>query len=276
MNRIFVSFLLIVCFTVFPALSSNPKANSCPRVIILYMPVHRSVGQLWLDHTGRLQGVRVHLLQVLNQNLKPLGIKLCYHITRQGELPIGRCIDELAQNRYQAYLGLGISPERRKKGILYSQVPLYTVPNVLWMLKKNAFPYKGLSSLKGKRIGTVCGKPILIQPELEKILILDRSALTPAINLKKLLHGRLDAIVDPLSSTGTAVLQMGVEDQIEFCLTCLPPSKAYIGYSPAVPESIRTQIDRVLERLGTSGEIQSIMFSKLLNKLKKDLINEKR
>ncbi|NOZ13996.1 MAG: ABC transporter substrate-binding protein [Acidobacteria bacterium] len=273
MNRVFVSFLLIVSFISFPAPASNPESASHPRMIVLYMPVHRSVGQLWLDSTGHLRGVRVHLLQVLNRNLKPLGIKLCYRITRQGELPIGRCIDELAQNRYQAYLGLGISPERKKKGILYSRVPLYTVPNVLWMLKKNAFPYKGLSSLKGKRIGTVCGKPILIQPKFEKMLTLDRSAMTPAINVNKLLHGRLDAIVDPLSSTGTVVLQMGVENRIEFCLTCLPASKAFIGYSPAVPESVRTQIDRILERLGTSGEIQNIMFSKLLDKLRKDLIN---
>lgn len=272
MKRMLISLFIAYCF--FPVLASPPKKPQ-PGMIVLYMPVHRSVGQLGLDQAGHLHGVRLQLLKVLNRDLRPKGIQLRYRLTKQGELPIGRCIDELVQNRYQAYLGLGISPERQKKGIQYSRVPLYAVPNVLWMLKKNAFPFKGLSSLKGKRIGVVCGKPVLKQPGIEKQLILDRSAPTPEQNILKLLHGRLDAIVDPLSSTGTVVLKMGIQDRIEFCLTCLPVSKAYIGYSPAVPDSVRTQIDRVIERLVVSGEIQNIMFGQLLNKLKKGLIHGK-
>ena len=244
-------------------------------MIILYMPIHRSVGQLRLDTAGELHGVRLRLLQVLNRDLKPTGIQLRYRLTKQGELPIGRCVDELVRNRYQAYLGLGISPERLKKGVKYSHVPLYTVPNVLWMLRKNAFPYKDLSSLKGKLIGAVSGKPVLMQPGLEEKLNIDRTAPTPAMNLKKLLLGRVDAIVDPLSSTGTVVLKMGIENQIEFCLTCLPASGAYIGYSPAVPESVKIQVDRIIERLSVSGEIQNIMFGQLLDKLKKGLTNGK-
>lgn len=272
MKRI-ITFLFIAVISM--AVGATPQKPS-PNLIILYMPIHRSVGQLRLDQAGQLHGVRLHLLQALNRDLKPFGIQLRYRITKQGELPIGRCIDELARNRYQAYLGLGVSPERKKKGIQYSRIPLYTVPNVLWMLKRNAFPFKNLSSLKGKRIGIVHGKPILVQPEIEKILILDRSASTPENNVKKLLHGRVDAIVDPLSSTGTVVLKMGIQDQIEFCLTCLPVSEAYIGYSPAVPESIRAQVDRVIETLSMSGEIRNIMFGQLLNKLKKGLMNGKK
>lgn len=267
---LFIGFMLVFSW----AVASTPPKNR-PDMIILYMPIHRSVGQLRLDETGQLHGVRLQLLKVLNRDLKTKGIQLRYRLTKQGELPIGRCIDELARNRYQAYLGLGISPERLKKGIQYSRVPLYTVPNVLWMLKKNAFPYTGLSSLKGKLIGTVSGKPVLTQPGLEKELRIDRTAPTPAMNVKKLLLGRVDVIVDPLSSTGTVVLEMGIENQIEFCLTCLPVSEAYIGYSPTVPESVRIQIDRIIERLSVSGEIQNIMFGQLLDKLKKGLINGK-
>lgn len=266
-------FLFIACVIALSSAAADTPQKSRPDMIILHMPIHRSVGQLRLDRVGQLHGIRLHLLRVLNRDLKPVGIQLRYRLTKQGELPIGRCVDELAQNRYQAYLGLGISPERQKKGIQYSHVPLYTVPNVLWMLKKHAFPFKDMSSLKGKRIGAVCGKPVLMQPGMEKNLILDRSAPTPAHNVKKLLRGRLDAIVDPLSSTGTVILEMGIEDQIEFCLTCLPPSEAYIGYSPAVPESVRTQIDRVVQALNLSGEIQRIMVGKLLDKLRKGLIN---
>ena len=268
--------LFIACIAVLSSAAADTPQKPRPDMIILHMPIHRSVGQLWLDRVGQLHGVRVHLLRVLNRDLKPLGIQLRYRLTKQGELPIGRCVDELAQNRYQAYLGLGISPERQKKGIRFSHVPLYTVPNVLWMLKTHSFPFEDMSSLKGKRIGVVCGKPVLMQPGIEKELILDRSAPTPASNVKKLLRGRVDAIVDPLSSTGTVVLEMGIEEQIEFCLTCLPASKAYIGYSPAVPESVRTQIDRVVETLNMSGEIQRIMVGTLLDKLRKGLINGKK
>jgi len=267
---LFIGFVLI-----FSSVAGELPGKDRPDMTILYMPIHRSVGQLGLDATGQLHGVRLRLLRVLNRDLKPVGIQLRYRLTKQGELPIGRCIDELVRNRYQAYLGLGISPERLKRGIQYSHIPLYTVPNVLWMLRKNAFPYKDLSSLKGKLIGAVSGKPVLMQPGLEEKLSIDRTAPTPANNVKKLLHGRVDAIVDPLSSTGTVVLELGIENQIEFCLTCLPVSEAYIGYSPAVPESVRVQVDRVVERLSMSGEIQNIMFGQLLNKLKKGLTNGK-
>ncbi|NOY23133.1 MAG: ABC transporter substrate-binding protein [Acidobacteria bacterium] len=275
MKRIIVPLFIMYIMALSFAADRTPQ-GSRPDMIILYMPVHRSVGQLRLDRAGQLHGVRLRLLLVLNRDLKPMGIQLRYRITRQGELPIGRCIDELAQNRYQAYLGLGMSPERQKSGIRYSHVPLYTVPNVLWMLKKHTFPYKDLSSLKGKRIGVVRGKPVLMQPGIDKKMLIDRSAPTPASNVQKLLRGRLDAIVDPLSSTGTVVLEMGIENQIEFCLACLPVSKAYIGYSPAVPESVRIQIDRVVETLSMSGEIQNIMFGRLLNRLKQGLINAKK
>ncbi len=274
MRRILLSLFIANIFIVSASVGASNRLHANP--IILYMPIHRSVGQLWLDHAGHLHGVRLHLLKVLNRDLKAMGIQLRYRLTKQGELPIGRCVDELVQNRYQAYLGLGISPERLKKGIQYSHVALYTVPNVLWMLKKHAFPFKDLSSLKGKRIGTVSGKPVLKQPGIEKVLLIDRTAPTPEKNVLKLLHGRVDAIVDPLSSTGTVVLKMGIEDRIEFCLTCLPVSKAYIGYSPEVPEGVRDQIDRVIERLNMSGELQNIMFGKLLNRLKKGLMNAKR
>ncbi len=275
MKRI-LTLLFIACIAALSSAAADTPQKPRPDMIILHMPIHRSVGQLWLDRVGQLHGVRVRLLRVLNRDLKPLGIQLRYRLTKQGELPIGRCVDELAQNRYQAYLGLGISPERQKKGIRFSHVPLYTVPNVLWMLKTHAFSFEDMSSLKGKRIGVVSGKPVLMQPGIEKELILDRSAPTPASNVKKLLRGRVDAIVDPLSSTGTVVLEMGIEEQIEFCLTCLPASKAHIGYSPAVPESIRTQIDRVVETLNMSGEIQRIMVGTLLDKLRKGLINGKK
>ncbi len=274
MKRIIVPLFIMHMALLFAA--GHTPQEPRPGMIILYMPVHRSVGQLRLDRVGQLHGVRLHLLLALNRDLKPMGIQLRYRITRQGELPIGRCIDELTQNRYQAYLGLGISPERQKRGIRYSHIPLYTVPNVLWMLKKHAFPYKDLSSLKGKRIGVVRGKPVLMQPGIDKKILIDRSAPTPASNVQKLLRGRIDAIVDPLSSTGTVVLEMGIENQIEFCLACLPVSRAYIGYSPAVPESVRIQIDRVVETLSMSGEIQNIMFGRLLNRLKQGLINGKK
>ena len=272
MKRMIVS-LLAVCMVAVVIATAGATSKSQPDMLILYMPFHHSVGALSLDHKGQLHGTRLQILKLLNRELKPMGIQLRYRITKQGELPISRCIDALAQNQYQAYLALGVSPERVRKGIQYSQVPLLTVPNVLWMLKKHVFPFEGLSSLKGKRIGVIQGSPILTKPELESELILDRSAPTPANNVRKLLHGRLDAIVGTLSSTGTTVLEMGVQDQIEFCLTCLPSSDAYIGYSPSVPVSVRKQIDRAIETLRISGEIQQTVVGKVLNQLRKSAVN---
>lgn len=244
-----------------------PVQGQSNKPIILEMPLYHSVGQLWLDQANQIQGVRTKLLRALNRQLAPAGIQLRYRLTPQGELPIKRCLKELSQGEYDAYLGLGESQERREMGIQYSTVPLYTVPNVIWMHKDRLFTIENREDLKGKRIGVLKGGAFLTGSHHQEDMTIDRSATHPRQNIQKLIHDRLDLVIDPLTRTGTVVIEEGVKDQIRYCLYCLPPSEAHIGYSPFVPESIRTKVDEAIHRLQISGEIQHLLVGKVLEQL---------
>lgn len=250
------------------------SATASPKpLIILDMPVHHSTGQLWLGEDGKLHGVRLDLLDALNWELRGEGIQLRYLVTPQGELPITRCIRELVEGRYHAYLGLGVSPERQKLGILYSSEPLYTVPNVVWMRKDNVLKVDGLASLKGKRVGVLRGGPLLSDPAVPEGIEVDRSAETALQNMMKLLNGRLDAVVDPLTRTGTVVIREGLQNRIRFCLYCLPPSRAHIAFSPMVPVEIRQRVDNAIRRLQISGRIQHLLVGKVLDELEEEAVD---
>ena len=75
MKRMIV-LLFIACIVAFSSAIAGTPEKSPPNMIVLYMPVHNSVGQLWLDRTGQLHGVRLQLLKVLNRDMKPMGIQL--------------------------------------------------------------------------------------------------------------------------------------------------------------------------------------------------------
>ena len=244
-----------------------PCRGQASKPTILEMPVYRSIGQLWLDENGQLQGVRMKLLRSLNRELATSGIQFRYRITEQGELPIVRCIKELVEGEYDAYLGLGESQDRLKLGVIYSSEPLYTVPNVIWMHKDRIFNVRSREDLKGKRIGVLQGGPLLTGQHHEEDMAIDRSATHPKQNLQKLVHDRLDLIVDPLTRTGSVVVEEHLQDQIRFCLYCLPPSKAFVAFSPYVPASVRDKVDEAIRRLQISGEIQHLLVGKVLEEL---------
>lgn len=260
--------LLTAIWTIGLSVMASPKP-----LIILDMPVYHSTGQLWLGRDGKLHGVRLDLLDALNSELEEEGIRLQYLVTSQGELPITRCVRELVEGKYHAYLGLGVSPERQNMGILYSSEPLYTVPNVVWMRKDNILTVEGLASLKGKRVGVLRGGPLLSDPDVPGGIVVDRTAETPFQNLMKLLNGRLDAVVDPLTRTGTVVIREALQNRVRFCLYCLPPSRAHIAFSPMVPVEIRQRVDEAIHRLQISGRIQHLLVGKVLDELQEEAVD---
>ena len=234
---------------------------------LLKLPVYDSPGQLWLDADGNLKGFRLEVLEELNNVLKNDNVKLEYEISEGGNLPIKRAIHEIINGKYDAYFGLIYSKEREDMGLRYSQQELYSIPTVVWMKKDKQFDYKGLESFKGKTIGVVSGYPYL--QDLKNPDFRIDEAPHDESNVKKLMMGRVDAIIDHIPRTGIVIVNLGFANQITYADRPFEVSKFQIAYNSNVPESVIKKIDLALEKLHKSGVIQKILDKNIYDPLKR-------
>ena len=127
------------------------------QVTTLRMPAYASPGQLWVNQSGELQGVRVKVLKELNSRLAKDRIELKYVVNPGEQLSIKQAMKDILDGKYEAYFGLIYSKAREDEGFTFGKEEIYTIPTVVFTRKDNRFAYTGLASLKGKRIGLVEG-----------------------------------------------------------------------------------------------------------------------
>ncbi len=80
-------------------------------------------------------------------------------------------------------------------------------------------------------------------------------------NIKKLLAGRIDAIIENNYVFSFKINQMGVADKFKLAGVAIKPDKAYIAFSPANPKSKEYAeiLSKGMEELRKSGELAAIM-----------------
>ncbi len=234
---------------------------------IIKLPVYKSAGQFWLDKNGNLQGFRLKVLEALNRELEDDKIKFRYKLTEFGEIPIKRCINDILNNKYDAYFGLIYSKDREEMGLIFSKKEIYSIPAVVWMNRNNIFDYQGPESFKGKKVGVVLGYPYLKDTSIPGIRV--EPASDDETNVKLLLLGRIDAIVDNIIRTGTVIKGLGLADKIDCAQTPFSVSRFHIAYNRNVPQFVRTQTDLALTRLHKSNVIKQIMDDNIYNPLSK-------
>lgn len=252
--------LVMLCLTVF----ANEAAA---QVKILRLPVYESPGQLWVDQAGQIQGVRARVLKELNARLAREKIELKY-VPSQGQLSIKQAMDEIVQGKYEAYFGLIYSKAREDEGFVFGKEEIYSIPTVVWTRTNNRFSYAGLQSLKGKRIGLVAGYPFLDDvknPDFE----IDRTAPNDEVNIQKLLDGKVDAVIDNLTRTGTAVVRMKAAGKIAFCKEPFESSRFLVAYNKTVPPEIVGKVDAALKAMRDGGVIKRILDEAVYAPLKK-------
>ncbi len=234
---------------------------------IIKLPVYKSAGQFWLDKNGNLQGFRLKVLEALNRELEDDKIKFRYKLTEFGEIPIKRCINDILNNKYDAYFGLIYSKDREEMGLIFSKKEIYSIPAVVWMNRNNIFDYQGPESFKGKKVGVVIGYPYLKNSSVPGIRV--ETASDDETNIKLLLLGRIDAIVDNIIRTGTVIKGLGLADKIDCAQIPFSVSRFHIAYNRNVPQFVRTQTDLALTRLHKSNVIKQIMDDNIYNPLSK-------
>lgn len=242
------------------------EAAAAPRV--LRMPVYASPGQLWLDAKGQPQGVRVKVLEELNARLAKDGIELKYVVDTAGQMSIKKATDDMLAGKYEAYFGLIYSKAREDDGFTFGKEEIYSIPTVVWMRSDAAFPYAGLASLKGKRVGLVDGYPYLDDVKNPDFQV-DHSAPNDEVNVQKLLDGKVDVVIDNLPRTGTAVLKLKATSKVTYAREPFGSSRFLIAYTKAVPPEVVQKVDGALRAMREGGVIKKILDQSVFASMKK-------
>ncbi len=233
---------------------------------VLRMPFYASPGQIWREPSGELQGVRVKVLKELNARLAGDGIQLKYVVAPEGQVSVKRAMQDILDGKAEAYFGLIYSKAREDEGFTFGKEEIYSIPTVVWMTTDRQFTYRGLNSLKGKRIGIVAGYPFLDDVKKAEFEI-DRSAPDDETNIRNLLAGRVDAIVDNLTRTGTAVIRMKAGDRITYSKQPFDVSRFFVAYNKNVPADVVKKVDAGLRAMRQDGAIKRI-FNEAVGSLK--------
>jgi polar amino acid transport system substrate-binding protein len=233
----------------------------------LRMPFYASPGQIWKDASGELQGVRVKVLKELNARLAKDGIQLKYVVAPEGQLSIKQAMQDIHDGKAEAYFGLIYSKAREDEGFTFGKEEIYSIPTVVWTTGDRRFTYRGLSSLKGKKIGVVAGYPFLDDvknPQFE----IDRTAPDDETNVRNLLEGRVDAIIDNLTRTGTTVIRMKAGDRITYSKEPFDVARFFIAYNKTVPADVVNKVDAALRAMRQGGVIKRIFDEAVYGALK--------
>lgn len=242
------------------------QARAEPRV--LRLPVYASPGQLWVDAAGQPQGVRVKVLKELNARLAKEKIELRYVAAPEDQASIKRAMQDVLDGKFEAYFGLIFSKAREDEGFVFGGEEIYSIPTVVWMRSNAKFTYAGPASLKGKKVGLVEGYPFLDDVK-EPGITVDRTATSDEANVQKLLAGQVDAVIDNLPRTGSAVLKLGAASKITYAKEPFDTSRFVIAYNRTVPAEVVKKVDAALKEMRESGTIKRILDESVYAPLKK-------
>lgn len=258
--------LFLVSLVSMVAMGAAP-AGAAPQVTTLRMPVYASAGQLWVGPGGELQGVRVKILKELNARLAGDRIVLQYVPAADARLTIQQAMRDTLDGKYEAYFGLIQSKAREDEGFVFGKEELYTIPTVVFTRAAERFAYTGLPSLKGKRVGLVAGYPFLDDGK-DAGLQVDRTATDDETNVKKLLDGQVDVVIDNLTRTGTAIVRLKAADRITYAREPFENSRFLVAYSRKVPPEVVAKIDAALRAMREGGVVKRILEEAVYGQLK--------
>ena len=201
-----------------------------------------------------------YLIEIATRVFEAAGHKVDYQF-----LPWPRAVSEVRAGQFTAIAGGGVADT---PDFVLSK-SMGDVTTTLAVRKGETFEYSGPDSLSGYRLGAVTGV-ISWGGGLDEYIAKnkdnpDRVDLTGgedpyAVNLRKLLVGRVDVVVDVAAVLKWLARRMNASDEIEFIPVLREPD-VYIAFSPANKKSAEYAaiLDRGVERLRASGELDEIM-----------------
>jgi polar amino acid transport system substrate-binding protein len=202
-----------------------------------------------------------YMIEIARRVFEPKGHTLDYQI-----LPWARAVQDSRAGKYTAIVGAykGDAPD-----FIFPANELGQINQSFFVTTESSWNYTGIESLANIAIGVI--KDYAYGDELDAYIgehgsdphkvqvVAGIEALTT--NIQKLLKGRIVAVLENENVLLYKVSQMGVQDKIRSAGIAVPPEKAYIAFSPAIPQAqeYATILSEGVAQLRQTGELSKIL-----------------
>lgn len=209
------------------------------------------------DTDNDLEG---YVVEIAREIFESSGIDVDYRV-----MGWKRAVEEARDGRVTAIIGTAVD---EAEGFVFPEEEISADAFAFYVRIDDTWRYRTLDSLLGKRIGIPNG--YLMAPEMEvffkdhedeiEIYYAGREAPTRQ-NLRLLLAGRLDAILDDASVIVYVAHSLGLQQSIAYAGNDGYFEKLYVAFSPANPKSTQyvSLFDKGIRELRSSGRLKAIL-----------------
>jgi len=171
--------------------------------------------------------------------------------------PFARALQEAKRSPYTGIFGF-YHNEEREADFLYSS-PLFNIEIVFLGLKKNRISYQTLGDLAGKSVGVLNGADN--GPDFNAATNIRKDvAQNKPSNVRKLLAGRVDLIVEIKDIALKIISDEKAEDLVEVVGKPLQVKPLYIGFARSNPDAakLKSAFDQGLAAMKKDGTFNKI------------------
>lgn len=177
--------------------------------------------------------------------------------------PWSRAIVESRAGRYTAIIG---ATKKETPDFIFPEEEIGISYNSFFVSKKSTWRYNGLGSLRTVKIGVI--KNYSYGKKLDRFLKENDQNIQYVygedpllLNIKKLLAGRIDVLVEDSNVLLHKALEIGVTDQIVNAGSAMEPNLVYIAFSPQFPASAQyaALFTKGIRMLKASGKLEKIL-----------------
>lgn len=240
-----IAFLLLVSSL---TLSASCEADEITLAADIWCPIN-------CDPSSTEGGI---MIEIAEKAFSASGHTIVYKV-----IPWKRAIEEARQGRIDGIVGafIGDAPDF----VFPDNELLIVSSNAFFVRKSSGWSYRGVPSLAEIQLGAVreydYGDVINTYLEEGNNVQLISGKTPLEINIKKLLAGRIDAIVESEIVFWYTVNNMGLGNRVKAAGHIYEPEKCYIAFSPSLPtsEKYAELLSDGVDMLRASGELNLIL-----------------
>ena len=202
-------------------------------------------------------GFIVEMAQVI---FKKAGHSVDYDI-----MPWARAIQDTRKGKFNGIIGAG---KEDAPDFIFPETEQAQMVNVFYVRKNDSWKYDGVGSLEGKVLGVIKDYTYIDdidtyisehEKNSKKVQVASGESALDS-NVKKLLAGRIDILIEDSNVMGLYIKKNLKENQLQTAGN-LPPDMLFIAFSPANPKSpsYAEIISKGIVELRQSGELNMIL-----------------
>lgn len=249
--------LIFACVCVLELYSSAQAETSvaAPQTKVLTF-----AGDLWCPVNCEADSLQPGFgVELLKQIYEPLGYTINYVI-----MPWARAVEEANSGKISGVIG-ALKEDAPK--LIFPREPLVSISDDIYVTSTTSLTFNGIQSLKGQSVGIIDGysySPKVMNYLSEAMRIpgaVQAVSGDDAIeqNIRKLLAGRITAVIESAITMDYTLRQLDLTDQIKH-IGGVPSGKIYIAFAANSLQSptLRRQFDQGMSKIRRNGTLSRI------------------